>query len=248
MALLSVKNLKLEKSGKRILDGLSFDLESGGIYALIGPNGAGKSTVAYVLMGLDGYREIKGDIVFEEKSIKRKNVSERGKLGITLAWQEPARFQGLKVADYLNSSAGNNGIGVEEALVRVGLDPKKYLNRAVDKDLSGGERKRIEFASIICMRPKLAILDEPDSGVDVEAMEKVASAIDYLKSIGTTILVITHNDRILKKADVAFLLCDGKLIDQSDGGNVTEYFRTKCLKCQHKNKPLEDKIKKYAGD
>lgn len=248
MALLSVKNLKLEKGGKKILSGLSLEVESGGIYALIGPNGAGKSTLAYVLMGLEGYREISGDIIFDSKSIKKKSVSERGKLGITLAWQEPSRFQGLKVSEYLKASLPKGAEGVEEALLRVGLDPKKYMNRAVDKDLSGGERKRIEFASIICMRPKLAILDEPDSGVDVEAMKKVSAAIDYLKSIGTTIIVITHNDKILKKADAAFLLCDGKLIDQSSGGNVTEYFKKRCMNCQHKNKPLKDKIKKYAGN
>ncbi len=239
MAILSIKNLNLEKAGKRLLDGISLELEAGKTYALVGPNGAGKSTLAYALMGLDGYREIGGDIIFGGKSIRKKTVSQRAKLGITLAWQEPARFQGLKVEDFLLASCGARGEGIVEALERVGLDPKRYLSRAVDKSLSGGERKRIELASVIAMKPKLVILDEPDSGVDVQAIGKVFEAMDYLRSIGATILVITHNMRVLKKADRAFLLCDGKLIDESKGGDVAEYFKERCLKCPRKNNPIK---------
>ncbi len=248
MTLLSIENLSLEKSGKKIVDSLSLEIEEGNVYALVGPNGAGKSTVGYVLMGLSDYKEVTGDILFEGVSLKHKTVSERGKAGVTLAWQEPARFQGLKVSEYLDASVTKEGLSSREALLKVGLSPEKYLNRSVDKELSGGERKRIEFASIICMKPRLAILDEPDSGVDVEAMKKVSSAIDYLKETGTTILVITHNVEILKKADFAFLLCNGKLIDQSEGDDVVEYFQNRCVKCRHKNKPLKEKLKKYAGN
>jgi len=244
MNILSIKNLTLDKSGKKLIDSVSLKIEEGKTYALVGPNGAGKSTLAYILMGLEGYREISGDIIFDGKSIKKLSVPQRAKLGITLAWQEPARFQGLKVEDFLMAAKGKNKESVTEVLERVGLSANKYLSRAVDKNLSGGERKRIELAAIICMKPRLVILDEPDSGVDVKALKKVFSVMEYLKSIGTTIIVITHNMQVLKKADHAFLICDGKLIDESKGEDVVEYFKNRCLTCPHKNKPTEDKIKK----
>jgi len=236
MTKLSIKNLCLKKDGKRILDDVSLEFADGKAYALVGPNGAGKSTLAYAVMGLDGYREYSGSITFNNKPIKRLTVSQRAKLGITLAWQEPARFQGLKVADYLKASAGRDTEIISESMVKVGLSPEKYLSRAVDKTLSGGERKRIELASIICMKPKLVILDEPDSGVDVEALEKVIAVVDYLKSIGTTIVVITHNLRILRHCDYAYRVCEGKIIDRSSSGNAAEYFKNKCLSCPRKSK------------
>jgi Fe-S cluster assembly ATP-binding protein len=244
MAILSIKNLTLEKAGKKLIDGISLELEAGKTYALVGPNGSGKSTLAYILMGLEGYREISGDIIFDGRSIKKLSVSQRAKLGMTLAWQEPARFQGLKVEDFLLESSGKRGIGIIEALEKVGLNVEKYLSRAVDRGLSGGERKRIELASVIAMKPKLVILDEPDSGVDVEALKKVYEAMDYLKDIGATVIVITHNMQILKKAESAFLLCDGKLISQSDGSDVVEYFRRRCAACPHKNNPETERSKK----
>jgi len=244
MAILSIKNLSLEKAGRKIIDGVSLEIEKGKTCALVGPNGSGKSTLAYILMGLGEYRDISGDIFFDGKSIKKLSVSQRAKLGLTLAWQEPARFQGLKVGDYLGASVGGDEECILDALQRVGLKSEKYLSRAVDKTLSGGERKRIELASIICMKPKLVILDEPDSGVDIEALKKVFEVMEYLKSIGTIVIVITHNVQVLKRADSAFLLCDGRLIDESKGGDVAEYFKNRCLKCPRKNKPDEDKIKK----
>lgn len=244
MAILTINKLTLEKNKRKLLDNISLEIEAGQTYALVGPNGSGKSTLAYVLMGLDEYRDISGDIFFEGKSIKKLSVQQRAKLGITLAWQEPARFQGLKVEDFLSAATGKSKGSIMEALEKVGLSPVKYLSRAVDKNLSGGERKRIELASIICMQPRLVILDEPDSGVDVEALKKVFEVIDYLESIGTTVIIITHNMQVLKKAEHAFLLCDGKLIDESKGEDVAEYFKKRCVNCEHKNKPAEDKIKK----
>jgi Fe-S cluster assembly ATP-binding protein len=243
MAILSIKNLSLEKVGKKLLDGISLDLEAGKTYALVGPNGSGKSTLAYVLMGLDGYREIGGDIIFDGKSIKKLSVPQRAKLGITLAWQEPARFQGLKVEDFLLASSGKNHGGVVEALEKVGLSPEKYLSRAVDKNLSGGERKRIELASVIIMKPRLVILDEPDSGVDVQAIDKVFEAMDYLKGIGATVIVITHNMQVLKKAGSAFFLCDGKFISKSEGSDVVEYFKNRCAACPRKHKSETERSK-----
>lgn len=241
MNILSIKDLTLEKGGKKLLDGISLEIEAGETYALVGPNGAGKSTLAYVLMGLEGYREISGEIIFDGRSIKKSSVSQRAKSGITLAWQEPARFTGLRVEDFLLASTGQDKDCIIEALEKVGLDPAKYLSRAVDKTLSGGERKRIELASILCMRPRLVMLDEPDSGVDVEALKKVFEVMEYLKSIGATTIVITHNMQVLRKAGHAFLLCEGKLIDESRGEDVAEYFRKRCLACPHKNNPDKER-------
>lgn len=244
MAILSIKNLSLEKDGKRILDGISLEIEAGKVCALVGPNGAGKSTLAYALMGLEGYNQVSGEMIFAGKSIKKLSVAARAKRGITLAWQEPARFQGLKVADFLKAAAKGNLETAAASLVRVGLSPEKYLLRAVDRNLSGGERKRIELASILCLQPKLVILDEPDSGVDVEALKKVFEVIDYLKGRGTSIIVITHNPEVLKRADFAYLICDGKIVDQSEEGSVAEYFRARCRKCPRKHKFSQDKQEK----
>lgn len=243
MSILSIKKLTLLKGGKRILDGVELELEAGRTYALVGPNGAGKSTLAYALMGLEGYTDIEGDILFEGKSIKKFGVDKRASLGLTLAWQEPARFVGLKVSDYL-MAGGAKEEQAAQALMRVGLNPEKYLPRAVDKTLSGGERKRIELAGIIAMEPRLVILDEPDSGVDIEAIEKVFEAIDYLKSLGTTIVLITHSAQMLRRADAAFMLCEGRVIDQSEGGDLAEYFRSRCLKCARKNKLSKERKEK----
>lgn len=244
MTILSIKNVTLEKAGKKIIDGISLELEAGKTYALVGPNGSGKSTLAYILMGLEGYREISGDILLDGKSIKKLAVSQRAKLGLTLAWQEPARFQGLKVEDFLLAASGKKRGGIIDALEKVGLSAEKYLARAVDKDLSGGERKRIELASVIAMKPKLVILDEPDSGVDVEALKKVHEVMDYLKSLGTTVIVITHNMQVLRRAESAFLLCDGKLISQSEGEDVVEYFKNRCAACPRKNNSVIERSQK----
>jgi Fe-S cluster assembly ATP-binding protein len=161
---------------------------------------------------------------------------------MTLAWQEPARFQGLKVEDFLGA-AGKDREMVEESLQRVGLNPARYLGRAVDKDLSGGERKRIELSSILCMRPRLVILDEPDSGVDVEALRRVFEVLEYLKGSGVTVIIITHNMQILKTAEHAFLLCEGKIIDESRGEDVAEYFCARCQSCPHKKSNPEERRK-----
>ena len=215
MNILEVKNLTLKKNGKNIIDNLSFTLQRGWVHAVVGPNGAGKSTLAYILMGLDGYRDFTGEIIFDGCPLKSLLVTERARRGITLAWQEPARFEGLGVDMYLEASSSTNGerVAFEEALARVGLCPREYLTRVVDDTLSGGERKRIELASIIAMQPQLVILDEPDSGIDIESLRYISETIEYLKNKGTTVILITHSPAILQQADNVLLLCDGKLRD-----------------------------------
>jgi len=238
MALLEIRNVSLHVNSTGILNDLSLEFWEGYVHAVVGPNGAGKSTLANVIMGLPDYRNHSGDILFEGKSIKDLSVDDRARLGITLAWQEPARFEGLKVSQFILASVREKKEQeVDRALELVGLEPARYRFRAVDKTLSGGERKRIELASILAMKPRLVMLDEPDSGVDIEAIERIFGAIDHLKKNGTTVLLITHSARVLEKADHAFLMCSGMLVDKGETAKILEYFSGKCLPCPHKNVP-----------
>ncbi len=238
MGILEVKNLSLSINGSKILNGLSVSFQEGHIHAVVGPNGAGKTTLGYTIMGLEGYRDFTGDIIYKGKSIKNLSVYERARKNITLAWQEPARFEGLTVEDFIKSSAKNKSREtVTDVLEKVGMSPGEYINRAVDKGLSGGERKRIEFASILVMEPELVILDEPDSGIDVASLNNMFKAIKFLKSNGTTVILITHSLAVLKQAEDAFLLCHGDIIQSGSIDKVSVYFKGKCIPCDHKNLP-----------
>ncbi|MCX8065268.1 MAG: ABC transporter ATP-binding protein [Candidatus Hydrogenedentes bacterium] len=217
-----------------ILKGISIDIWSGYIHAIVGPNGAGKSTLVSCIMGLPGYEIQKGKIIFDGEDITDLPVYDRARRGLTLAWQEPARFEGLKIKDFVLIGAKNKcHRKAEEVLDLVGLDPKKYLNRAVDKTLSGGERKRIELASIIAMEPKLILLDEPDSGIDIEALQKIFDLLELIKKQGITIVLITHSPVVLERADHAFLMCCGRILDKGSIERISNYFRSKCIPCDH---------------
>lgn len=249
MTILELRDVSFAANSAGILNGLTMEFWEGYVHAVVGPNGAGKSTLANVIMGLPDYRHHEGDILFEGKSIKSLNVDERARLGITLAWQEPARFEGLKVSQFILASAREKSKDeVDRVLELVGLEPVRYRNRAVDKTLSGGERKRIELASILAMKPRLVMLDEPDSGVDIEAIERIFEAIAHLKEEGTTVLLITHSARVLEKADHAFLLCSGMLVDKGETAKILEYFSGKCLPCPHKNVPDLNSGRKTGGE
>jgi Fe-S cluster assembly ATP-binding protein len=242
MGILELKDLTLPAEDRNILDGLRLDLWEGYVHAIVGPNGAGKSTLAYTIMGLADYRRATGEILLDGESIARLGVDERARRGITLGWQEPARFEGLTVKTYIEVSAraGGNGNGsIEELLGKVGLSPDRYLNRAVDKTLSGGERKKVELASILARHPRLVILDEPDSGIDVESLARIRDAIDVLKAAGTTVLLITHSQEVLSWAEHAFLMCCGQILDKGGIDKIGEYFKTRCIPCDHKNLPVE---------
>ncbi|HOZ47961.1 MAG TPA: ABC transporter ATP-binding protein [Candidatus Hydrogenedentes bacterium] len=238
MGILEVENLTLELGGKRVLDGLTIDFWEGHIHALIGPNGAGKSTFASAIMGLAGYRHIGGDIRFEGESIKGLSVDERARLGLTLAWQEPARYQGLGVRQFIQAGAKDKSLdAVKKALRLVDLDPATYMYRAVDRTLSGGERKRVELASILAMDPKVVMMDEPDSGIDVAALDHIFAALKRLKGKGTTVILITHSQTVLEQADHGFLICSGKLVDKGSVDKIAHYIKDKCIPCGHKNEP-----------
>ncbi len=232
--ILTVDDLTLSVQNKKILRGIKMEIWAGHIHAIIGPNGAGKSTLVSAIMGLPGYKPEQGKICFLGENITNLPVFERAQRGLTLAWQEPARFEGLSVEKFILTGAKNKcHKRAEEVLEMVGLDPHKYLNRAVDKTLSGGERKRIELASIIAMEPKLILLDEPDSGIDIDALEKIFSLLKKLKQDGITIVAITHSLAVLSQADHAFLMCCGKILDKGDVNRIASYFRNKCIPCNH---------------
>jgi Fe-S cluster assembly ATP-binding protein len=238
MNILEVKNLGLTLGGKKILKNVTMEFEKGKVHAIVGPNGAGKSTIASTLMGLEGYTTIEGDILFKGESIACLPVDERARKGITLAWQEPARYEGLTVETFIRAAAREKSPEtIRDVLQMVGLDPDEYMTRAVDKTLSGGERKKIEVASIVAMEPTVVLLDEPDSGIDIESIEKIFDIITFLKENNTTVILITHSLSVLKQAEEAFLMCNGEVVDMGKTRQICRYFEEKCIPCEHKNIP-----------
>ncbi|ADG13770.1 ABC transporter ATP-binding protein [Methanocaldococcus infernus] len=235
--MLKVENLKVKRGNKEILKGINLEVKKNEIHTIIGPNGAGKSTLAYTLMGVSGYKPSGGKIIFKGEDITNKSITERARLGLTLAWQEPARFEGIKVRDYLKIGmnkkyAGREEEKIREALELVGLNPERYLDRYVDESLSGGERKRIELASIICIEPDLAILDEPDSGIDMVSIDEIGKVFKYLKNKGCSLLVITHREELSKYGDRASLICGGEVIKTGKPDEVANFYKRRCGKCK----------------
>jgi Fe-S cluster assembly ATP-binding protein len=231
--LLCVENLHLQREDRPILRGVNLRVASGQIYGLLGRNGSGKSTLAYALMGCGGYAPQKGRILFDGHDITALSITERSRLGLTLAWQEPARFEGLKVKDYLSLGMKEPSLErMEEALQAVALLPSAYLNRPVNETLSGGERKRIELAAVYAMRPRLAILDEPDSGIDVLSLDDIAELIRRMAAEGTSVLFITHRDEMVPVADVAALMCEGEIVRVGAPDEVRRHYARRCRPCE----------------
>lgn len=229
-ALLKVDNLWLQRSGREILRGVNLQLFPGQVHTLMGLNGSGKSSLAYTLMGCDGYTPDQGCILFDGVDISRKSITERARLGITLAWQEPARFEGIPVGKYVS-------LGLKEpdrekvvaALEAVALPARVYGYRSADESLSGGERKRVELAAVYAMRPRLAILDEPDSGIDVLTLGEIAVLIRRLALEGTAVLLITHREELAELADAASIMCAGSIIFTGSPLEARRYFTDRCL-------------------
>ncbi|MBD3167919.1 MAG: ATP-binding cassette domain-containing protein [candidate division Zixibacteria bacterium] len=244
MAIIEIENLTLALNGKNIIAKLNVEFWEGHVHAVVGPNGAGKSTLASTIAGLSGYTDFEGEIRYNGESLKGMNIDERARKGITLAWQEPARFEGLSIKSFIMASSRENDESlVLRVLDDVGLDAEDYMHRSVDRTLSGGERKKIELASILAMRPRVALLDEPDSGIDVESLERIFEAVDILKRDGTTVILITHSLAVLNRAEHAFLMCDGNIIDKGTIDKISKYFEDRCIPCDHKNMPNKAEIK-----
>ena len=230
--MLRIENLTLIRDNKTILYKINLIINAGEIYGVLGPNGAGKSSLAYSIMGCKGYKPNEGRIIFDGQEITNLPIWERAKLGITLAWQEPARFEGITGEDYIQlGMIEKDRMKVEVALQKVFLEPNKYLKRRVDKKLSGGERKRIELAAIFAMRPRLAILDEPDSGIDILTLNRIMDFICEIKKMGTTVILITHQAEVAKIAEKAALIGEGYLVREGSSKDIVEYFENKCLYC-----------------
>jgi Fe-S cluster assembly ATP-binding protein len=215
-----------------VLNRLNLRVEEGAVHALVGPNGAGKSSLAYAIMGLPGYQPDEGEIVFDGERLNGLSVTERARRGLSLAWQEPARFEGLTVRRFMMAAAADKSEhAVRDALQRVALDPDRYMDRAVDEGLSGGERKRIELASIVVMKPRLMITDEPDSGIDVEALTHMFELLDALREEETTVLLVTHSSEVMTHADTATLVCCGRNVEEGPARKIRSYFVDQCIPC-----------------
>jgi len=241
--MLQIQDLSLNLDNKPILRNINLSIHRGEIHSILGANGTGKTSLAYVLMGL--YRPTSGRIMFEGEDITELPVHERAKRGITLAWQEPARFEGLTVGEYLRLSRerGGGSISPERCLEMVGLTPFLYLGRPLDQTLSGGERKRIELASVLAMEPKLAILDEPDSGIDAPSLDHVVNVIRTLAKGGSSVLLITHHEQIAEIADRATCLCAGMVLKTTNPQDIVRFFRNHCRECLHVNRPEEELVR-----
>jgi Fe-S cluster assembly ATP-binding protein len=228
--ILRVEDVWLRRNGREILHGVNLEVYPGQIHVLLGLNGSGKSSLAYTLMGCDGYAPDSGRILFDGHDLAGLSITERARLGITLAWQEPARFEGIPVGKYVGlGMAQPDREKVTAALEAVTLPAKFYGHRVADRTLSGGERKRVELAAVYAMRPRLAILDEPDSGIDVLTLGEIAMLIRRMALEGTAVLLITHRDEIVETADVASLMCAGAVIFTGGPIEARRYFTTRCM-------------------
>jgi len=196
---------------KEIIKGIDFTFEKGKFYAITGPNGGGKTTLSKLIMGINPVTS--GKIIFEGQDITDLTITDRARLGIAYGFQHPARFKGMTFRDLLSIAAGTND---KETLVRilarVGICTVEFLDKEVGSKLSGGEIKKIELATIIALNPKLAIFDEPDTGIDLWT---IGPMVELLKKEqeehGTTIIVVSHNEKFLQVADELILIRDGKI-------------------------------------
>lgn len=227
--LLELKGLTLTLGGHRLLDQIALDVMEGELHALVGANGAGKSSLAYAVMGCAGYQPAAGHVRFAGKDITALPIHERARRGLALAWQEPVRFEGLSVAAYLEIGASADDAA--RCLREVGLAPDDYLARPLDKTLSGGERKRIELAGVLALKPRLAILDEPGAGIDFLSQDEISRVIQALKEQGA-VLLITHQEALAAGADRATQLCGGRVVCQGEPAKVLENFKARrCKRC-----------------
>jgi Fe-S cluster assembly ATP-binding protein len=216
MNILTVENLSVKIEGKLILKDVTFSLKSHESHILFGPNGSGKTTLISALMGLPSYEVVSGKISFMGVDITNKSVEERAQLGMVVSFQNPPEITGVKLADLLKLCLGKSPdarfSGEEQALIDA-FRLAEFLNRDINVGFSGGERKRSEILQLIFLKPTLLLLDEPDSGVDVESLRLIAGEIQrYVERSGSSALIITHKGDILDyiKAKYGCVLLNGK--------------------------------------
>jgi len=225
---LLIKDLHVNVGEKSVLHGVNLKIEKKEIHVLMGPNACGKTTLALVVMGYPAYRITRGQIVFDGHELSGKDVSERAKLGIGLAYQNPPEVCGVKLRDLIRLLAGKGPWDPlkepEESfatkfLGRVGLNPESFLGRDINLGFSGGERKRSELAQIFAMKPRLMILDEPDSGVDIDSLKLVGREISKVViELGSSVLIITHHRHILQylSPKVVHVMYNGRIVSSGE--------------------------------
>jgi Fe-S cluster assembly ATP-binding protein len=200
---------------RNIIDGINFTFEKGKFYVITGPNGSGKTTLAKLIMGINPIS--KGSIFFEGKDISNRSITERAKSGIAYSFQQPARFKGITFRDLLSIVTGiDDEKKFLEMVGRVGICPLSFLDKEVDATLSGGEIKKIELATTIAANPKLAIYDEPDTGIDLWTIGPMVSLLKNELTEKTTTIVVSHNKAFLDVADVIIIIDKGRIVYTGD--------------------------------
>ena len=236
MAVLEIKNLIVKRDGKEILKGVNLKTGPGEVHAIMGPNGSGKSTLAYTLLAHPKYKVTKGDILLDGESILELTADERAKKGLFLAFQYPTEVSGVGFSHFLRTAYNSLSKAMDgddrevfitvrefqkylkENIAKVGLR-EEFLSRYLNEGFSGGEKKRAEVLQMAVLKPKVSILDEPDSGLDIDAVQSVAKAISNVSTTDATVIIITHYARILKfldKLDYVHVFAQGKVLQTGD--------------------------------
>jgi Fe-S cluster assembly ATP-binding protein len=237
MALLSIRNLQAEAAGKPILRGLSLEVDAGEVHAIMGPNGSGKSTLAGVLAGRDGYTVTAGEVLYQGKDLLGLAPEVRAREGVFLGFQHPVEIPGVANTYFLRAALN----AVRKHRGEEALDPMDFLalvkrkakalglsadllGRAVNQGFSGGEKKRNEILQMSVLEPRLAILDETDSGLDIDALREVAGAVQELRGPSRAIVVITHHQRLLDYLvpDRVHVLSGGTIVTSGDKNLAVE--------------------------
>ena len=229
--MLEIKNLKAQIEDKTILNGVNLKVNKGEVHAIMGPNGSGKSTLSSVIAGNEDYEVSSGSITYEGDDLLEMAPEERSHRGVFLSFQYPVEIPGLSVSNFIKTAInekrkafGQENISAKELLQLfkekcelLNID-KEYLSRSLNEGFSGGEKKRNEIFQMAMMEPKLSILDETDSGLDIEALQIVANGVNSLKSSSNSIILITHYQRLLNYIvpDFVHILKDGKIVMSGD--------------------------------
>jgi Fe-S cluster assembly ATP-binding protein len=237
LADLEIRNLHVSAEDKEILKGLDLEVEKGKIHALMGPNGSGKSTLANAIMGHPGLEVTEGQIIFKDKDITEASPDERARAGLFMAFQYPVAVPGVTITKYLrmllNAHREARGeeqiklkdfrIQAEEAMELMRI-PKDFAGRYLNDGFSGGEKKRMEILQLAMLRPEIAVLDETDSGLDIDALRTVAEGVNRFEGPDMGVLIITHYQRILHlvKPDFVHVMFEGRIVKEGGTELVTQ--------------------------